>query len=525
MPSFQEPGQHNLPAPSLLPYTQDEKLEFFSFESLEPPLHFFSEVVAFGHNDTLYFCGPNFVGGVARTMVTSLSLKNRVWSILSTNGQSPDPLMLFKKIPLHFFCNNTLYVIYSNSNLPEFRMDKLDMETLRWTRVSNNSSAPPPRDYQCGGLHGQSFFVYSVLKESPSSASLHRFDIETATWHCLSFTGPYPVYPSSGNCVVQGKLYVFSKHASKLHILSLDTLTWTAHSITEIPLYSSKRHSHLFQPFGNQLLIIRSCDHFQLCSFDLTTFKWKKIESMGKKPHQVRTEATTFIYKGFLFALGGQGGNQPQNHLCCMKLTPLPKEDQHSWLKNMLEDEFCDVVFCFEGNQKIKAHRCILAAKSDYFSAMFRGGFKEGISNQAEHKPGVVEIPIHSVSYEIFRALIHSYYHHLDLSTTQVNKMDLFQAASLFLNSSLQQELANDLSESLDVDNVLTVYRLANESPSKPSRVLKERAAQFFWDHFTTVTSTTAFLEMCENNSDLVQELCSSKDKYQKPSSKKQKLS
>lgn len=490
----------------------------FALTSPAPPLQFFSEVIAVAHADHLYFCGPIFFDTVPRTTVTSLSLVTSEWKKVQTKGESPDPLMMFKKIPLFFVRDGTLYVIFSNSSLPNFRMEKLDLATFEWSTVPNKGNIPPPRDYQCGGIHSDSFFLFSVNKDTPNHGSaLHRFDFETATWTSLESAGPCPSYPASGLCVHRGKMHVFSKHANKLHSLCLSTLTWTTVVIAPtIPNFSSKRHSHLLKIFEDKIYLLRSCDLFQLHRFDFDSKTWERVETTGKRPHTVRTEPTTVVSKNTLYALGGQGGLDPRNHLYCLNLKPQPKQSDQQWLGAMMKDGFTDVTFVVEGSRRIHAHRSVLSARSDYFSAMFRGGFRESASSSVgDGGDQDKEIVIPDISFNVFEALIKSYYHQLDLSSSDIDKLELFEVASRYLNTSLQQELSAYLSKNLTIDGALEVYKVASETMTDISLTLKDRAAQFIWENFEDVTSTPTFLGLCSHHPELAQELCSGMGRFQ----------
>jgi len=541
-----------------------------------------------------FFVGPYFTDTAPKTVVSAVSLTTYEWEVITTAGTVPDPLIMFKKMPLHFIYKDDVYILYSNSNLPASRMDKLNLKTFTWSQVSMQGSPPPARDYQSGGIHGDSLFLYSIVKggqeqpqphhhqqqqqqqqphqqqvQQPNShhhhhhqsqqslpqqqthfpgttaefhnnslhvvsllnptesnyvlkESLHRYDFTTGIWHSIQCTGVGPSYPSSGTIVYRGKLQVFSKHSNKLHSLCLNTGVWSIAQIGPLPDFSSKRHSHLIRAHEDRLYLIRACDQFQLYSFDFNTLIWERAETSGKRPHSVRTEATTVIHGDLLFALGGQGGNNPQNHLYCMRLKSPPKESEQLWLASMMNDDFTDVTFVLEGSRKIRAHRCILAARSAYFAAMFTGRFREGISgsHNQNHQDQASsdqskEIAIEDVAFSVFEALLMHYYDKLDLPNCAVDELELFEAACRFLNENLQSEIANHISKNLMVENVLQVYKAASEMPTEVSKSLKDKAAQFIWTHFTEVSLTPTFLEMCQNQSLLIQELCAGMGKHQ----------
>lgn len=95
----------------------------------------------------------------------------------------------------------------------------------------------------------------------------------------------------------------------------------------------------------------------------------------------------------------------------------------HSIYKNM---DFTDVVFIIEDKQ-LKAHKCILASRSDYFKCMFSSSMKE--------KDGVVTIK--QMSYDVFCLIIKFCY--IDTITlTWENYYDLVKGADQFLINDLK---------------------------------------------------------------------------------------
>ncbi|KAK9815710.1 hypothetical protein WJX72_008429 [[Myrmecia] bisecta] len=111
-----------------------------------------------------------------------------------------------------------------------------------------------------------------------------------------------------------------------------------------------------------------------------------------------------------------------------------------------------DVTFLVEG-QNFYAHRIALLASSDTFRAMFDGHYKEN---------SAAVIPIPNIRHCIFKAMMFCIYTGEVKVTPDIAK-ELLQAADQYMLEGLKRQCEVAIAEALTVDNMHTVYELAED--------------------------------------------------------------
>uniref|UniRef100_A0A914Z1Q9 BTB domain-containing protein n=1 Tax=Panagrolaimus superbus TaxID=310955 RepID=A0A914Z1Q9_9BILA len=125
--------------------------------------------------------------------------------------------------------------------------------------------------------------------------------------------------------------------------------------------------------------------------------------------------------------------------------------------------------------KEITAHKCILAARSPVFAAMFQSGMKEAEENKVE---------INDFPFNIVEAAIKLCYHHsLVTDITLNNKMALLQFFDKYNIHSVKNDLEAYLISEIDESNVCF---LTNCSLRSNSRKLEEKCAEFIQRCFNT---------------------------------------
>ena len=163
--------------------------------------------------------------------------------------------------------------------------------------------------------------------------------------------------------------------------------------------------------------------------------------------------------------------------------------------------DWADVVFQVEGKQ-IFACKCVLVARSSYFSRLFSSGMKE---SHPSHDGHVTTIPIQNASYDAFQALI--VYLVTDKVRVDVNdwKMvcQLLILSDRFLVSKLKSYCEQIVAGQIRVENAVEVLRLS-DTHNVP--LLKEQAVTFICNHIDVMReraemkqlSSSLFLEIFE---------------------------
>ncbi|XP_032878577.1 kelch repeat and BTB domain-containing protein 3 [Amblyraja radiata] len=152
-------------------------------------------------------------------------------------------------------------------------------------------------------------------------------------------------------------------------------------------------------------------------------------------------------------------------------------------LQNFREQNvFFDFTIFVKG-EKFPCHRCILAACSDFFRAMFE-------VHMRERDDGSVKIS--NLSPEAVRAFLDfAYTGHAEISETNV---EMFFQMSSFLQVSLLAKACSDfLIKTLDLTNCLQLLSL---SESYGSTALYNHALLFVVQHFSLLLKSSDFLEM-----------------------------
>ena len=143
-----------------------------------------------------------------------------------------------------------------------------------------------------------------------------------------------------------------------------------------------------------------------------------------------------------------------------------------------LNDDYSDVAFIVE-NQRLPAHRVMLAARSEYFRALLYGGLSESKQNEIHLK-----VPV-----DAFKALLRYIYSgHLSLvQMDEDNILDTLGLANQYGLSELELAISDYLRQHLALSNVcpiLDAARLYNlENLSKVCLTFMDRNAVDLLQH------------------------------------------
>ena len=441
------------------------------------------------------------------TMILKYDSEQGEFRTITTTGKTLNPFMAFKRMPLYFVHGQFLYLAYSNFENNKYCIEKLDLDAYEWIEVSPLGDLPPARDYIDGCCYKGFFYVAGYTTNNVSNPNagdldyvVHELNLATNHWSIIPCRGTPPNYPNGSSILYKNNLVVFSKEGESMHCLDLATFQWTKHNIGQrISDFNCRRHSHLIQVWRNELILLRFIDGFQLNVFDMNTKEWRVVDTVGKRPNKVRTEASMVILDNTLYALGGQAA---KNHLLSMRLEappvaskPEPTAQELEWVRQMYQDGYEDIEFILEDGKKIKAHRTLLCSKNEYFKTLLGGNFLECNSRSTI---------ISETGSEEFEELIKYYYMMFSFAETNVSLIDLYEIAGKFMASDFQDEIGQELISSLTIENGLETLRAFIYVPSSSSERFKEKTLQFIKENIREISQAPSFPDYCQTDSTLI---------------------
>ena len=151
--------------------------------------------------------------------------------------------------------------------------------------------------------------------------------------------------------------------------------------------------------------------------------------------------------------------------LLALKVLPAVHDPLREDMSKLLDDtELADVTFAVDGH-RFPAHRCVLAARSPYFSGLFKSGkvMSEGGGSAAGQ-----DIVIDGVGAGAFRALLRFLYtHHLpeeEEFRERLEVVEMAQVADRFQAVALYKHCVQKFKEGLKVGNVVARLVQAHDS-------------------------------------------------------------
>mmetsp|Transcript_20401 Transcript_20401/g.29228 ORF Transcript_20401/g.29228 Transcript_20401/m.29228 type:complete len:401 (+) Transcript_20401:35-1237(+) len=159
--------------------------------------------------------------------------------------------------------------------------------------------------------------------------------------------------------------------------------------------------------------------------------------------------------------------------------------------------------------ESIPAHRAVLAARSEYFTAMFReGGMSESVS-EAGTAPTQIRIRSHSAA--AFRRMLEFLYSNsiADLAACDARQvMALLQLANEYMLVALRELCARHCHRVLEVDNIGRFMRIGIESAPNGCPTLKAACARFIHERGASLSVDPSFRQEVENCPELGLLLC-----------------
>ena len=158
--------------------------------------------------------------------------------------------------------------------------------------------------------------------------------------------------------------------------------------------------------------------------------------------------------------------------------------DGYYALRNMQQQgDLCDTTLQVDSGEKISVHRCVLAARSAYFKAMFTNGLAE--SNQRL-------VHIRDMDYDVLSSVV-AYCYFSDFSIPASTVLPLLIASDLLQMDSLFQECSEFLETQLHPGNVLS---LREHARLHNCQRLFKICSDFVFHNFKEVSEREEFFDL-----------------------------
>lgn len=159
-----------------------------------------------------------------------------------------------------------------------------------------------------------------------------------------------------------------------------------------------------------------------------------------------------------------------------------PKEALEIMNKLRLNGKLCDITLQV-GEEKIFAHKIVMASASPYFKAMFTCGMREEVMET---------IPLHGIQSCTLSALVNFAYTS-EIHVTEMNVCMLLPAATMFQMYHVVEACCVFLEHQLDPSNCIGIADFASEHGCLD---LQKKARDYIYHHFTDVSKSEEFREL-----------------------------
>ncbi|CAI9281517.1 unnamed protein product [Lactuca saligna] len=212
----------------------------------------------------------------------------------------------------------------TDGNIPLKDLHILDTSTNTWMTPYVKGEGPEAREGHSAALIGKRLFIFGGCGKSFDTPVEEYFDdlyilnTETMLWKRVATTGIPPAKRNSHTCVSwKNKIIVIggedtqNYYMSDVHMLDADTLTWTK-LVTNGELLPP-RAGHTTIALGKNLFVFGGFTDAEdlyndLYMFDLETFTWTKVMTIGEGPSARFSMAGSTLHPqhgGVLMFIGG----------------------------------------------------------------------------------------------------------------------------------------------------------------------------------------------------------------------------
>lgn len=420
-----------------------------------------------------------------------------------------------------------LYIYGGFTALDETLNDLWEFNILakRWRRVVPASGVgrliPGARAEHTSVVYGNKMIVFGGYDGKKKLNDTFVFDFVSKTW---AKPKAAEINPPNRRCkhsaVRYGNLmYVLGGFqyndgdnyaCTDLHMLDLDTYTWSTVLMSGVPPDSLQGHRAAV--CGDSMYVIggkvRADEHGGRTSglnttvwvYRLDLDRWTALSVVGQCPIPRQLHAITVIgdhagrkKKTSIYMFGGTDKAKTNFYDDLIELQGLSgalQEETKSCsacesmailLKNEL---FSDVQFRLDDGTIIYGHRCVLYARSDYFRKMFGGKMLESTMQQ---------IDITGVRKQVFEAVLeYLYTGKLEIDDGQL-AVDVLKAADMFSMDDLRRLCVKCVEQAVTTDNVAYICELADTHNSEQ---LKTYCMNYIMQNFKEVIASESWLNL-----------------------------
>eukprot|EP00177_Eucheuma_denticulatum_P000156 GFKZ01000279.1.p1 GENE.GFKZ01000279.1~~GFKZ01000279.1.p1 ORF type:complete len:647 (+),score=56.75 GFKZ01000279.1:235-2175(+) len=394
-----------------------------------------------------------------------------------------------------------------------------DFETKQWSKPgAADHNSPSRRCKHSAVLYKKKMYITGGFQykdgDNYALTDMHVLDLETYVWSTILMGNGCPEALQGHKAVVCGdSMYVLggkvrhrnrSSMPSPANMPSVMHSNMSFHSVIDHPsnaqsVSMSALRSHPVTvdiPFPGQPSHTDNRGsglNNAVFRYLFDANKWLCLDTSGHPPAPRQLHAAVSLPtgggRGSIFLFGGTDKSKQRFYndlaeLRGIRITPeagsMPCPACSSYSILLGNPMFSDVKFVVEGRQ-IHAHRSILYARSEYFRHMFDSRMRE---------TSEVEIPIPSVSYDVFRALLEYLYSGRVRVSSGSLAVDLLKAADMFQIEGLRSLCVEKVEQALTVQNAAFICQVAD---THNAQHLKTYCITFMMQNFREVIKTESF--------------------------------
>lgn len=169
------------------------------------------------------------------------------------------------------------------------------------------------------------------------------------------------------------------------------------------------------------------------------------------------------------------------------------------------DDLGVDAVTFVVGGRRIRAHKFVLAARSEYFRAMLNTRRLRAARADGEGDAPDDEVQVVGADYDTFATVLRFIYSGGDAPIPPESVVDIFKLASEYTLRTLAVKCLDIMCDSVTVENALSIFSLSEAHLPLTDR-LKAKCVEVIRDNVKEVSQSPSFADLC-TDPELVKQL------------------